>query len=666
MARINTSNPLVRAPARHRATPDEKTERPASVLSDSPDSSRNGNTSLFRGSSQRKKPGPGAMFDIFPDPAIESGSSASNTPRKQIKRRTLKTTQVNSLLLPIQRPRQRPSVKVETDDYDKENDIAEESFTEAPATSMEPVPQLSPARQNRHIPRSPGRSRPDHRPLREIHSETEEEDDCGNYSLDSLEDFIVSDNEDISYHETSQSETEPEKAPTPPPPPKSTRKRLLRGRKPNTGTNTKVLNDNPLKAPFPLETKISDAIKSHSSPMEAPKHLFQDDFHLSSKLNELILGDGNESAAQLETVTSPTVIDLDSPAPELNPSTKGLETPPSSPSRNCLRSPTKEKIRIPPTPHRESVDAFWSQTETNLWIDQHSPRKEKTPKRSVIDLLKDFDVSDEENSSPDSSISLESDSMSRESVTPPKTRKASKTPSKTAIKKAEADAKRAAKARRDSFNNKKANFAETFLEILDNAVSGGKVNLLAKPTGGVKITWSKTLQKTAGRAQWRSERVETRDPDGQRTGASQHIHHATIELAERIIDDEYRLINTLAHEYCHLANFMVSRVTDNPHGNSFKNWGKLCAEKLKDHPIYGGQINVTTKHSYQIDWKYVWVCTGCAVTYGRHSKSIDTERQRCGSCKHRLEQIKPKPRMSPQKKAMAQVTKSLAQVQVEM
>lgn len=361
-----------------------------------------------------------------------------------------------------------------------------------------------------------------------------------------------------------------------------------------------------------------------------------------------------------------SIIDLSSSPPALKPVKKSLETPPSSPSRNNLRSPTKEKIRIPPTPHRESVDAFWNQTETNHWIDQHSPRKEKSAGGSVIELLKDFDVSDEEDSSPTPSISTDSDSMSRERSTPPKSPKSSKTPSKTAIKKAEAEAKRAAKARRESFNNKKASFAETFLHVLDTAVSDGEVNRLAKQTGGVKITWSKTLQKTAGRAQWRSERVECRGPDGQRTGASQYIHHATIELAERIIDDQYRLINTLAHEYCHLANFMVSRVTDNPHGASFKAWGRKCAEALKDHPVYGGQINVTTKHSYSIDWKYLWACTGCGVTYGRHSKSIDPGRQRCGSCKNRLEQIKPKPRMSPQKKAMAEVTKSLSRVQVEM
>jgi hypothetical protein len=237
-------------------------------------------------------------------PSKVEAQHATRLESKQ-KERTLKTTQVNSLLLPVQRPRQRPSVKVETDDYDKENDIGDGSFTEAPATSMEPVPQRSPRRRNRNTPRSPGRSRADHTPLRELHSGTEEEDDCGNDSLNSLEDFVVSDNEDISYHETSDPETEPEKAPTPPPPPKSTRKRLLRGRRPIGATDSEGPKSNPLKAPFPLETKISDAIKSHSIPKEVPKHLFHADFYLSSKLTKLVLDDDNESASQLETDTPP-------------------------------------------------------------------------------------------------------------------------------------------------------------------------------------------------------------------------------------------------------------------------------------------------------------------------------------------------------------------------
>lgn len=33
-----------------------------------------------------------------------------------------------------------------------------------------------------------------------------------------------------------------------------------------------------------------------------------------------------------------------------------------------------------------------------------------------------------------------------------------------------------------------------------------------------------------------------------------------------------RLVNVLAHEYCHLANFMISGIKNNPHGKEFKEW----------------------------------------------------------------------------------------------
>lgn len=33
-----------------------------------------------------------------------------------------------------------------------------------------------------------------------------------------------------------------------------------------------------------------------------------------------------------------------------------------------------------------------------------------------------------------------------------------------------------------------------------------------------------------------------------------------------------RLLNVVAHEYCHLANFMISGIKDNPHGKEFKEW----------------------------------------------------------------------------------------------
>jgi hypothetical protein len=52
-------------------------------------------------------------------------------------------------------------------------------------------------------------------------------------------------------------------------------------------------------------------------------------------------------------------------------------------------------------------------------------------------------------------------------------------------------------------------------------------------------------------------------------------------------------------------------------------------------------IEVTTKHSYEIDYKYIWECVECSVEFKRHSKSIDVTKQACGACKGRLVQTKP-------------------------
>ena len=57
-------------------------------------------------------------------------------------------------------------------------------------------------------------------------------------------------------------------------------------------------------------------------------------------------------------------------------------------------------------------------------------------------------------------------------------------------------------------------------------------------------------------------------------------------------------------------------------------------------------INVTTKHTYTIAYKYIWACTSptCGLEYKRHSKSIDPSKHSCSNCKGRLLQVQPAPR----------------------
>lgn len=283
-------------------------------------------------------------------------------------------------------------------------------------------------------------------------------------------------------------------------------------------------------------------------------------------------------------------------------------TPPSSPQKQNIGLISPKKLpRIPLTPHRPSMDGFWSQEIINEWNDEYSPRK--TPKAGV--QLKKGAGTD-----------LEED--------------ARLVPRKPNLKESKAvlDAKK-------DFNRRKHEIAAKFLSELDQKITGGQLALLSEFTGGVKIIWSKKLNTTAGRANWKRETIrEKAAPEEPKVPKLSYRHHASIELSEKVIDDENRLLNVIAHEFCHLANFMISGVKNNPHGKEFKIWAANCSL----HFGYRG-IEVTTKHSYAIDYKYIWECTNCGTEFKRHSKSIDPTRHQCGSCKSKLMQTKPVPKV---------------------
>ena len=131
------------------------------------------------------------------------------------------------------------------------------------------------------------------------------------------------------------------------------------------------------------------------------------------------------------------------------------------------------------------------------------------------------------------------------------------------------DTKNAVRLRR-AFQATKVETAINFTILIDEKITNGKISELSRSTGGIKIIWSKKLNSTAGRAHWKRER--SRANCLQQGSMPDEQHFASIELAEKIIVDEDRLRNVLAHEFCHLANFMISGVKDLPHGKSFKEW----------------------------------------------------------------------------------------------
>lgn len=282
-------------------------------------------------------------------------------------------------------------------------------------------------------------------------------------------------------------------------------------------------------------------------------------------------------------------------------------SPPPQPKTSGLVSPSKKIPRIPATPHHPNAETFWDQDFIDDWNDEHSPKKQ---------------------------LFLPSVGGSP-----------SKKPSSPS-KKGEPSAAAIAKASKKAFEQSKHELADKFLHELDTHITDGKISELSAATGGIRIDWTNKLNTTAGRANWKRETIKRKDGDTGAVTSVRYKHHASIELAEKVIDVEGRLLNVIAHEFCHLANFMVSGVTTNPHGKEFKAWAAKVTRR------FGGRgIEVTTKHSYDIDFKYVWECTACGLEFKRHSKSIHTERHRCGACKSELRQTKPVPRGKPGKES---------------
>ncbi|WVQ81819.1 hypothetical protein IAT38_003946 [Cryptococcus sp. DSM 104549] len=159
--------------------------------------------------------------------------------------------------------------------------------------------------------------------------------------------------------------------------------------------------------------------------------------------------------------------------------------------------------------------------------------------------------------------------------------------------------------------------AREIFEDLDERVFEGK---LGAKGAGARLDWNNRLLTTAGVAQ--SKKVT-------RNGVTKKEHW--IELSEKVLTGEEQILSTVAHEMCHLATWIISGEFKNPHGRIFKSWGRKVMNARKD-------VEVTTKHTYTIEYKYEWQCVNeqCGKIYRRHSKSIDPAKHLCGGCKSKL------------------------------
>lgn len=159
--------------------------------------------------------------------------------------------------------------------------------------------------------------------------------------------------------------------------------------------------------------------------------------------------------------------------------------------------------------------------------------------------------------------------------------------------------------------------ADKLLRYFDREVLRGGVIHDESGCRRVTVGWNARLYKTAGVTYLR-RKAESGDPI------------AAIELSIKVVDEPARLYNTLAHELCHAATWIVDRIAKPPHGDHFKAWASRFAR-------WDSQLRITTCHEYAIRYKFNYECVACGLRYGRHSRSINTEKQVCGRCKGRLE-----------------------------
>uniref|UniRef100_A0A3B4ERB1 Germ cell nuclear acidic peptidase n=1 Tax=Pundamilia nyererei TaxID=303518 RepID=A0A3B4ERB1_9CICH len=147
----------------------------------------------------------------------------------------------------------------------------------------------------------------------------------------------------------------------------------------------------------------------------------------------------------------------------------------------------------------------------------------------------------------------------------------------------------------------------------------------SKLPANMSVTWNKKMRKTAGYC-----------VTGQEKGGGNR--YARIELSEKVCDSADRLRDTLIHEMCHAATWLINGVRDG-HGNFWKLYARKATLAHPELPM------VTRCHSYDIKYKFQYQCTRCKNTIGRHSKSLDTQRFVCALCTGQLVLLTPsKPR----------------------
>ena len=85
-----------------------------------------------------------------------------------------------------------------------------------------------------------------------------------------------------------------------------------------------------------------------------------------------------------------------------------------------------------------------------------------------------------------------------------------------------------------------------------------------------------------------------------------------IHLAVKVLTSADRLRDTLIHEMCHAASWLISGVgISDKHGKVFKSWGQRSVKTFPELPL------ITRCHNYAIQYLFAFICQDCNHQYKR-------------------------------------------------
>lgn len=133
----------------------------------------------------------------------------------------------------------------------------------------------------------------------------------------------------------------------------------------------------------------------------------------------------------------------------------------------------------------------------------------------------------------------------------------------------------------------------------------------------IDIGWNNKMLRTAGLCTTGKLRYPKRE------------RYAKIQISLKVCDSADRLRDTLIHELCHAASWLLDGIRDS-HGDMWRYYAR------KSNMVHPELPKVTRCHNYKINYKIHYECTQCKFRVGRYSRSLDTTRFICARCKGSL------------------------------